>query len=336
MSGQEDAPLPRYRFYHKPQRWMKEPLRFVVPTDEEEKSEGRPPFESSFDYFLRRSYAVQTSEDPQARLSQKRMETNREIERFQARNMIAGGASSIAVTERESSDDDSEMDVDSDVEEREGHNAAPAVELANPLMGYVSGFPLYKIYASMVDIKKDILEEGDEGQIVSMRMSFDEFQQLIKRIGNGNLLSTGYLQKIFRALPSYTSSSESVQVYTLFSYIVENTYHPSLNRNVSMLFHAFGMESGLIPLASLHSRVVFAWAEINTFGNLRGQWVKLARALETVEKEIFEEKLIARNSLYLNPQEVRALMCSHPLLWKVTNSIDMDGGGKKSKKEETT
>lgn len=306
----------------------------MIPSDEDEKNgEGRTQFVSSFDYFLSRSYAVQKTDDPQSRLSQKRIETNREIDRFQARNMIAG-ASSIAVTDRESSDDDSVVPLESDLEDREGVSAAPRVEFANPLMGYVSGFPLHDIYKAMIDIKKEDISKADESAIASLRLSFEEFQELIKRVGNGNLLSVGYVQKIFRTLPTYSASTESVQAYALFSYIVENTYHPSLNRNVGMLFHAFGLESGLIPLVSLHSRVVSAWAELNTYGNLRGQWVKLAKALEVVEAELFEEKMIVRHSLYLTPQEIRALMCSHPLLWKVTNSIDMDGGGKKSKKDD--
>lgn len=333
MSTAEDAPLPRYRYYHKRMRWLKEPLRFVVPSDDEDGNEGRAPFESSFDYFLSRSYAVQTKEDIQARLSQKRQETNTEIDRFQARNRIAG-ASSLAVAERESSDDESEVSVASETEDREGSAAPKSVEFTNPLMGYVSGFPLHKVYQAIISIKEESLQSDDPSDVVSLRLDFGEFLELIKLIGNSSLLSTAYALKIFRALPTYSSSSDSVQAYALFSYIVENTYHPALNRNVGMLFHAFGSENGLIPLVSLHSRVVFAWAELNTYGNLRGQWVKLSRALEVVEKDLFVEKLIVRGSLYLNASEVRALLCSDALLWKVTNSIDMDGGGKKSQKQD--
>eukprot|EP00796_Vickermania_ingenoplastis_P010105 gene10105-7072_t len=338
MSGQgEDAPLPRYRFYHKPQQWHKESLRFVVPTDDEANNEGNQLPESSFDYFLRRSYAVQKIEDPQARLAQKRAETIQEIDRFQARNMIAG-ASSINVIDKESSDDDSDNMLESDLDEREGSNATPStVVFANPLMGYVSGFPLYDIYKAMVEIKREVLENGTEDEVADLQLSYLEFEELIKQIGDGNLLSAGYVQKIFHSLPCYNPRYESMCAYPLFSYIVEHTYHPALNRNVNMLFHAFAKEGDdSIPLVSLHSRVVSAWAELNTFGNLRGQWVKLAKTLEIVERDLFKEKLVVRHCLFLNQADVRALMCTDPLLWKVMNSIDMDGGRKKKEKASIT
>lgn len=332
MSGSEEVPLPRYRFHHKSQRWYKEPCRYALPVEQEEKCECASAFVSSFDYFLGRGYAVQKIDDPKTRQNRKRDETNMEIERFQARNLIAG-SSSINVIEKDSSDD--EMPPELDLDDRETLSPISVeIQCANPLMGYVSDCPLHAIYQALVTIKKDILETGSDDEVSSIQLNFDEFYELIQAVGNGNLLSASYLQNIFRALPTYSSQNDAVEGYDFFSFIVDNAYHPALNRNVNMLFLVFGVKDGTIPLISLHSRIILAWAEMNTHGNLHSQWVKFARAVETVESYIFTERLIVRGNVFLNRSEVSALMCSHPLLWKVMNSIDMDGGAKTSRKKE--
>lgn len=337
MSKTDDGPLPRYRFYRKTQRWRPEKGNGGVSHDggnNAGKEKISPPFVSSFDYALRRNYVVQQPDKAKRKgHDQQREETYREINRFQARHVLAG-AQTITVTEKESSDDENSIPSEIDAEYRESMAALPpSVEFANPLMGYVSGFPLPKIYETICKLKRRELE-GDETNLASVRLNFEEFRTLVSTIGDPQLLSRAYLRKIFCSLPTYASSTSSVQAFEFFSYIVENTYHPSLNRNVAMLFLAFGQDNELIPLVSLHSRVVLAWAEQNTFGNLRGEWTKLAQALETLQREIFEDKLIVRHSLYLNPEEVRALFCSQALLWKVSNSIDMEGGGKARKNDD--
>lgn len=334
MNKSDDGPFPRYKFSSRTQRWYPVSLKALASKgDISDGSKIAPPFVSSFDYLLRRSYAKQKCDsfDGEA-LRKHRDETYMEIDRFQARHALAG-AQSFTVTEKDSSDEDRGNSSDIDVEDREGTAVVSTrVEFANPLMGYVSGFPLYKIYETLRTIKKKELE-GEDTNLASVPLSFEEFQVLVSTIGDKNLLSPSYLQKMFSSLPNYANSTHSVQTFEFFSYIVENTYHPSLSRNVAMLFYAFGQDSDLIPLVALHSRVVLAWAETNTFGNLRREWAKLAQALETVEKSIFEDKLIVRHSLYLTSREVRALLCSDSLLWNVCNSIDMEGGGRTEMEE---
>lgn len=335
MNKSDDGPFPRYKFSSRTQRWYPVSLKGAVSKgDISECTKAAPLFVSSFDYFLRRSYAMQKCDNVDGEaLRKQRDETYMEIDRFQARHALAG-AQSFTVTEKDSSDEDRGNSSEIDGEDREGTVVVQSrVEFANPLMGYVSGFPLYKIYETLCKLKKKELE-GEETNLASVHLSFEEFRVLVSTIGDKNLLSPSYLQKMFSSLPNYANSTLTVQAFDFFSYIVENTYHPSLSRNAAMLFYAFGQDSDLIPLVALHSRVVLAWAETNTFGNLRREWAKLAQALETVEKKIFEDKLIVRHSLYLTSRELRALLCSDLLLWNVCNSIDMEGGGKTEKSEE--
>lgn len=341
MNTTNDGPLPRNRFHWKTQRWYPEKTCTVTSHKGSDGREGNAgkvaglarPFVSSFDYALNKSYAVQQPYAGRENLSnQQREETYTEIDRFQARHALAC-AHSITVVEKDWSDDDNDHRSEIDAEHRESVSGIlSGGEFASPLMGYVSGFPLHKIYATICKLKSNELD-GDATNLASIRLSFEEFQALISTIGDGHLLSRKYLHKIFSSLPTYASSTTSVQAFGFYSYIVEHTYHPSLNRNVAMLFTAFAQDNDLIPLVSLHSRVVLVWAELHTFGNLRGEWGKLAQALEAVQKELLEDKLIVRQSLYLTPAEVRALFCSKSLLWNVMNSIDMEGGGRSAKKD---
>ncbi|EKF30852.1 hypothetical protein MOQ_005323 [Trypanosoma cruzi marinkellei] len=193
----------------------------------------------------------------------------------------------------------------------------------NPIIGLLCGVPLYHICDALIqrkDAERQTLQD-ENCNVGAMRLSFDELYDVCIQLVP-NMVSEEYLRRMFLALlPS--NGEDSLLLSSFFSFLVENAFHPTLDRNVNALFGAFDPDgTGVISAATLTSKVVLAWAELHLFGNLRGEWDKMAAALELTNGV---DLRIVDGAMLLTPAATRAVFCALNTLYVVMESIDMDG-----------
>ncbi|EPY27922.1 hypothetical protein STCU_05416 [Strigomonas culicis] len=307
----QEAPLPRYRFNEETGKWKKEAGRTEKRTDGSVAEEQ--PFESSYDYFLRRSYAVQNTETGNEKNNLERDHTIGQIETFKT-NHFPGKNEQLFKKKRTGSEDS----------EGEG----PSFDV-NPIIGYLNSVSLGHLFNALVVIKGSVNPPSVTLDTSAADLSLDDFHEVLSLVGNTDLLSKEYEARMFQGFADL-SSTGTVSPYDVFTYVVDHTYHPRLDLTAEMLFFAFDLDKRhVIPVEALHPRVVEAWAEENTFGNLRENWMKFGEALRC---EADLGKHIVGDHTLLDPPTVRAVLASSDALFAIANAVDLEGSGGKKKK----
>nr|CCC93263.1 unnamed protein product [Trypanosoma congolense IL3000] len=203
-----------------------------------------------------------------------------------------------------------------------------ATQLVSPVVGLLCGIPLYDVYAALVKQKgvewEKYREEPDSP--ACLMLSMDELYDVCKGLVH-YMVDYAYLRDMFMMLP-FSDENESVKLSCFFSYLVESSFHPTLNRNVEALFRAFDPdETDVISEATLTGAVLGAFAELNLFGNLRGEWERMATSLEMAG---CLDLRIVDNARLLSREAVRALFCTTQHLYMAMEAIDLDGSKVKS------
>ncbi|CAD2221083.1 hypothetical protein AGDE_01659 [Angomonas deanei] len=160
-------------------------------------------------------------------------------------------------------------------------------------------------------------------------MAFEDFHEFLSLVRSSITVSEEYEQDMYTRL-TMLYPNQKMTTYDLFSYLVNHTLHKNVDLAVEMIFLAFDTDKrGIIPVEALHPRVLEAWAEENTFGNLRDSWLKLAEALRQ-EEQFLGNNMIA-GTPFLDPDSLRALLCSSDALFAVANRVDLEGGERRAK-----
>lgn len=307
----QEAPLPRYRFNEETGKWKKEAGR--TEKAEQGSAAQAQPFESSYDYFLHHSYATQNTKTGKERNAQERDQTIAQIETFKNTHFPEKNEQIFKKKRTGSEDSDT---------------GAPLSDV-NPILGYLNGVSLGQLFDALVMIKGSVSPPSAALDPAAAHLNQEDFHELLSLVGNVDLLSKDYEARMYNGFAT-VSAAGAVTPYDVFTYVVDHTYHPKLNLTAEMLFFAFDLEKrNVIPIEALHPRVVEAWAEENTFGNLRENWTKFAEALRS---ETSLGKHMVGENTFLDPQTVRALLASSDSLFAVANTVDLEGsGGKKVK-----
>lgn len=322
----DSTPLPRYRYHHSTGQWRKEVIACITAAEVAEKQaklkkeiikkvQGSP--ESSFDYFLRKSYAVEKAVDAAARETKQRDHTRIHMETFQRAHL-----SNI-------------RKVTSEVEANSAILPIPALpeggasdESSNPVLGFLMGVAPHVLYESLVNIKGPIFPLSPLEKLPSLDLS--QFIALLHQVRPETRLSEDYMRRMFVGLPIYSKFFDHVAAFDFYTYVLDHTYHPHLDGNVEMLFHAFDPKGrDLIPIEALNARVVAAYAELSTFGNLRESWLQLSNALAEVEED---GGLPWDVPPILDMTITAAVLASSERLYEVVNSVDLEGGGNMGKR----
>ncbi|ORC84163.1 uncharacterized protein TM35_000481240 [Trypanosoma theileri] len=205
------------------------------------------------------------------------------------------------------------------------HSFPSALTEVNPIVGLLCGIPLYEIHDALLQKKASELQRQQQQQNYCchsepLRLTLDELYDTCVQLVS-TMVSYEYLQRMFSTLPTY-SQDNSVLLSAFFSFLVERSFHPRLNHNVHAIFKAFDPEkTGVISVAVLSPPVFLAWAELNLFGTLRGDWEKMAAALEKANG--VDLSIVDGNHL-LTPEATRAVFCASDLLYKAIESVEMD------------
>lgn len=196
---------------------------------------------------------------------------------------------------------------------------------SNPVVGLLCGIPLYDVYTALTKRKGEEWDTygGEPDPNKLLRLSLDELFDVCTSLVKP-MVNYSYVRDMFTMLPSDGEDDDnSVPLSCFFSFLVENAFHPTLNRNVEALFRAFDPEgTGVISEATLASPVLNAFAELNLFGHLRGEWERMASTLEIVGNIDYR---IVDNIRLLTPEATRAVLCSSPILYDAMENVDLDG-----------
>ncbi|KAG8346704.1 hypothetical protein TRVL_02474 [Trypanosoma vivax] len=223
------------------------------------------------------------------------------------------------------------------------NSISPSAHLnTNPICGLLCGVPLYDIFDAFAQIKKDEFEqlelqqqrqprEQQESEQQEQAMACEEWPSVRITVNDlyvvcsalvRVLVSESYLRSMFYMLPTY-QEDETVEFSSFFSFLVEQAFHPELDRNVDALFSAFDPnKTGLISAATLTAPVFLAFAELNLFGNLRGEWERMAATLEVTNGV---DLRVVNNVRLLTPAATRAVFCASKVLYRAIEAVDLDG-----------
>ncbi|KAH9597503.1 hypothetical protein LSM04_000311 [Trypanosoma melophagium] len=206
------------------------------------------------------------------------------------------------------------------------HSFTSSVLGLNPIVGLFCGIPLYEIHDVLLRKKFSVGQQQEQQQhnccyrSTPMRLNLDELYDVCLQL-IPSMVSYEYLQRMFSTLPTYRQDN-SVLLSSFFSFLVEHSFHPRLDRNVRAIFKAFDPEkTGVISVAVLSPPVILAWSELNFFGTLRGEWEKMATALEKANS--LDLSIVDGNRL-LTPEATRAVFCATELLYKAIENVEMD------------
>lgn len=350
-------PLPRLRYHSKTGTWKKELLnrtraspRTTVSTLEHVKgtslvdSQRTVQFESSFDYFLRQSIPFHRSTSRTAIQARQARDTEEQIRLFERRWLKQSNRVSFVqhdVLEHHHSTfspnvhiaDDSSTD-----SEVVAHRAVPHL-----ITGLVASLPLYSIFETLTAVKgrwplfptsaggleEEAMVEEVEAEAQSIRhsgrLSWTDFQSFLSLLEQDYTLTASYAEHIFLSLPSYDCHTHSIDVFTLFSYLVDARRSKHLFKNVEMIFKACDIDKrGLVTVEALNPRVLKAWAELNTYGNLQNQWMSFADAL--MLNRMHTDAVQPLLCDLMNPEMLRAYLSSSELLYSAATSLDLEGG----------
>ncbi|RNF22117.1 uncharacterized protein Tco025E_03279 [Trypanosoma conorhini] len=288
----QQPPPPRYVLQVSTGKWRKQPASLSAGSVKEAEY-----LQNSMDYFLKRAMCASVPAAADSNHTPRLIaEAPKELEWFETRHCPRSS--------RVPSFSSAPLDV-------------------NPIVGLLCDVPLYDTCDALVQQKGVMWERLQDGLLddVALQLSFDEFYGVCERLVP-NMVSREYLQRMFYLLLS-GDEKDSLPLSSFFSFLVEHAFHPALDRNVDALFRAFDPDgTGVISAATLTSKVVFAWAELNLFGNLRVEWEKLAAALKVTNGV---DLRIVDGARLLTPEATRAVFCASHKLYAVMESIDMDG-----------
>ncbi|KPI84785.1 hypothetical protein ABL78_6168 [Leptomonas seymouri] len=338
-------PLPRFRYHHKTGTWRKEN---VPPNDEATVmtvtlrpycSDGTiagasthavqamyAPFESSYDFFLR-SVKPPPSRWTQAERDARRREATRipirdfEVALLRSHSCTVNGRRLRSL---------SEVQGWSSAVSEGAHRSkdlrlltTPAAAL-HPLVGYASTASMPAVFAALASLKPNPLNFMS-ALLLEDRINRSEFHEFLSTIGPIDALSTSYEDMMFRALPSYSADTETVEVLAVLTLLLDHHHHPQFELNITAIFRSFDVdERGVVALEVLHPEVISAWANVRTFGKLREQWSRFS-AVMAAERRSGAVKfpripeLVPRNAL-------RAFLCCAEGLYMAACSLDLDGG----------
>ncbi|KEG10877.1 hypothetical protein DQ04_03191010 [Trypanosoma grayi] len=288
----QEPPPPRYVLQISTGKWRRQTASPVLGA-----STGAENLQNSLDYFLRRAmYAPVSPVKDNSNSQQLPVEVLKQIEEFEKRH--CGEPS------------------------RRFSLTSTFVEV-NPIIGLLCGVPLYDLYDTLTQRKGSAWQrqqhQGASG--VALRLNLEELCDVCAQLVP-NMVSCEYAQQMLSSVPGYRED-DTVLLSSFFSFIVEHAFHPAMDRNVRALFRAFDPENtGVISVATLSPAVVSAWAELNLFGNLRGEWDKMAAALELANGL---DLSIVDGATLLTPESTRAVLCASSILYNAMNSVDMDG-----------
>ncbi|EAN90857.1 hypothetical protein C3747_117g55 [Trypanosoma cruzi] len=288
----QQPPPPRYVLQVSTGNWQKKSiLKSAAPMKEAKQ------LQNSVEYFLKRAMcaSVPTSKNEDGSLCES-TKIMKELDLFETRHFGSKSRYSLFL---------------------------PTSLQVNPIIGLLCGLPLYQICDALIQ-RKDAewqARKEENCSVGALRLSFEELYDVCTQLVP-NMVSEDYLHRMFIVLlPS--EEEDSLLLSSFFSFLVENAFHPALDRNVNALFSAFDPDgTGVISAATLTSKVLLAWAELHLFGNLRGEWEKMAAALELTNGV---DLRIVDGARLLTPAATRAVFCALNTLYVAMESIDMDG-----------
>ncbi|RNF01690.1 hypothetical protein TraAM80_06813 [Trypanosoma rangeli] len=285
----QQPPPPRYVLQVSTGKWRSQPL-----SPDTGPIKGAEHLQNSMDYFLKRAMYASVRAANDGNCAQcLTAEAPKELEWFETRHCPKSSR---------------------------GPSSAPLN--VNPIIGLLSGVPLYDICDALVKQKGVIWKRQEDGRLhgAALELSFDELYDVCRQLVP-NMVSREYLHRMFYLLLA-SEEKDVLHLSCFFSFLVEHAFHPALNRNVDALFKAFDPDgTGVISATTLKSKVIFAWAELNLFGSLRVEWEKMGTALELTNGV---DLRIADGARLLTPKAARAVFCASRTLYTVMESIDMD------------
>lgn len=358
-----EPPPPRFRYDIRTGEWRKD----QAPTPGASSTASRRVVmlasdtpSSSFDFFLRKSYMTERDgERAAAAAVQTRAATSKRIADFERRRQQWVPGDDAASREAFGSPLSRRQPTSAALSESSAAELLRRIKGTsnNPLFGFIVGTSLPAIaealfyvahaaepqtYASVAATAPAPRKSAGAAipaldlsaiRVQPLPISFTDFAAFLSLVGPYHLFSDGYVRdSMFRALPFYVPATDTVCGNMLFAYIADNTYHPPLDTTVAMLFKGFDPTArGAILAANLRATCVREWAEKNTFGLLRLEWMQFAAALELEDASGGDSDAPPPPNKWMTREMVLTVICCSPRLYQVANSVDLEGSTLRTK-----